>query len=96
MINPIALLIGWILDVVFGDPVRLPHPVVWFGRMIAFGEKRLNHGSHRQLKGALLAVGLIALVFCATWAIRKSCSMFNVQCYSMPLWFSIVWQEPLL
>ena len=80
MINPIALLIGWILDVVFGDPVRLPHPVVWFGRMIAFGEKRLNRGQHRKMKGALLAVGLIALVFCATWAIRKSCSMFNVQC----------------
>lgn len=80
MINPIALLIGWILDVVFGDPVRLPHPVVWFGRMIAFGEKRLNKGQHRKMKGALLAVGLIALVFCATWAIRKSCLMFHVSC----------------
>ena len=80
MINPIALLIGWILDVVFGDPVRLPHPVVWFGRMIAFGEKRLNRGQNRKMKGALLAVGLIALVFCATWAIRKSCLMFNVSC----------------
>ena len=72
MINPIALLIGWILDVVFGDPVRLPHPVVLFGKMISFGEKRLNKGQHRKKKGALLAVGLIALVFCATWAIRKS------------------------
>ena len=80
MINPIALLIGWILDVVFGDPERLPHPVVWFGRMIAFGEKRLNKGQHRKMKGALLAVGLIALVFCTTWAIRKSCLMFNVSC----------------
>lgn len=80
MINPIALLIGWILDVVFGDPVRLPHPVVWFGRMIAFGEKRLNKGQHRKMKGALLAVGLILAVFGATWAIRKSCLMFNVSC----------------
>ena len=80
MINPIALLISWILDVVFGDPVRLPHPVVWFGKMISFGEKRLNKGQHRKMKGALLAVGLIALVFCATWAIRKSCLMFHVSC----------------
>ena len=80
MINPIALLIGWILDVVFGDPVRLPHPVVWFGRMIAFGEKRLNRGQHRKMKGALLAVGLILAVFGATWAIRKSCLMFHVSC----------------
>ena len=70
MINPIALLIGWILDVVFGDPVRLPHPVVWFGRMIAFGEKRLNHGSHRQLKGAVMALVLIILVFGISWLLR--------------------------
>ena len=70
MINPIALLIGWLMDVVFGDPERLPHPIVWFGRMIAFGEKRLNRGQHRKLKGGLMAVGLILLVFGVTWLIR--------------------------
>ena len=76
MINPIALLIGWLLDVVFGDPVRLPHPVVWFGRLIAFGEKRLNKGQHRKLKGAIMAIGLIAMVFAAAWFTRK-CLMFR-------------------
>ena len=70
MINPIALLIGWLLDFVFGDPERLPHPIVWFGRMIAFGEKQLNHGAHRKLKGGLMSVGLILLVFGITWLIR--------------------------
>ena len=68
------------MDLVFGDPERLPHPIVWFGKMIAFGEKRLNSGGHRKLKGGLMAVALIALVFCATWAIRKSCLMFHVSC----------------
>lgn len=80
MISPISLIIGWLLDFIFGDPERLPHPIVWFGKMISFGEKRLNKGQHRKMKGALLAVGLIALVFCATWAIRKSCLMFHVSC----------------
>lgn len=70
MINPIALLIGWLMDLVFGDPERLPHPIVWFGKMIAFGEKRLNSGSHRQLKGAVLALVLIILVFGISWLIR--------------------------
>ena len=70
MINPIALLIGWLMDVVFGDPERLPHPIVWFGRMIAFGEKRLNRGQHRKLKGAVMSIGLILLVFGVTWLIR--------------------------
>ena len=71
MINPIALLIGWLLDLIFGDPVRLPHPIVWFGRMIAFGEKHLNRGAHRQLKGALLAVSLIVGVFALAWGIHS-------------------------
>lgn len=71
MINPIALLIGWLLDLIFGDPVRLPHPIVWFGRMIAFGEKRLNHGRHRKLKGAVLTVGLIVGIFTIAWLIRE-------------------------
>ena len=70
MTNPIALLVGWLLDLVFGDPQRLPHPVVWFGRMISFAEHRLNKGAHRRLKGALTAISLILLVFAATFAIR--------------------------
>ena len=71
MTNPLSLLIGWLLDLLFGDPARLPHPVVWFGRMIAFGEHRLNKGTHRKAKGALLAVTLILLVFAVTWFVRS-------------------------
>ena len=79
-INPISLLVGWLADLVLGDPEKLPHPIVWFGRMIAFGEKRLNHGAHRKLKGAIMAIGLIVAVFAGTWLIRKSCSMVNGPC----------------
>ena len=70
MTNPFALLIGWVLDLLFGDPQRLPHPVVGFGRMISWGEHRLNKGAHRQLKGAFLAITLILLVFLATFLLR--------------------------
>ena len=79
MINPIALLIGWLLDLIFGDPVRLPHPIVWFGRMIAFGEKHLNRGTHRQLKGALLAESLIVSVFALAWGIHSYLSVLSSQ-----------------
>ena len=70
MTNPFAILIGWVLDLIFGDPQRLPHPVVGFGKMISWGEHRLNKGAHRKLKGALLAVTLILLVFLATFLLR--------------------------
>ena len=63
------LLLGWLLDLVLGDPSWLPHPVVGFGKMIAFFEHRLNKGSHRILKGALVAVCLIAGVFILTLSI---------------------------
>ena len=59
----VSLLVGWLLDLLFGDPARLPHPVVWFGKAIAFFEHRLNKGSHRKLKGALTAVFLIAATY---------------------------------
>ena len=71
MFNPqCSMLIGWLLDLLVGDPQRLPHPVVWFGKIIAFGEHRLNRGSHRRLKGALMAVTLIIAVFALTFALR--------------------------
>ena len=69
MTNPLSLLIGWMLDLLLGDPQRLPHPVVWFGKMIAFGEHRLNKGSRRKVKGALMAILLIVLVFFARFGI---------------------------
>lgn len=59
----LPLLLGWFLDLFLGDPAWLPHPVVGFGKMIAFGERRLNKGTHRKLKGALMAIGLISTVF---------------------------------
>lgn len=63
LLSLIPLLVGWLLDLVLGDPIWLPHPVVWFGKMIGWGEYRLNHGSHRMVKGAVLAVTLIVMVF---------------------------------
>jgi len=72
-----SILIGWVLDLIFGDPQRLPHPIVWFGRLIAFFEHRLNHGSHRRLKGAIVSITLILGTFALTWFLRFS--IFNFQ-----------------
>ena len=71
MTNPISLLIGWVFDLLFGDPAKLPHPIVWFGKAIAFGEHRLNKDSHRKLKGALMAIVFILSVFVLTCFVRS-------------------------
>ena len=67
----LPLLLGWLLDFTFGDPSRLPHPIVWFGKMISWGEHRLNHGAHRMAKGAVMAVFLIMLVFFVVWGLKR-------------------------
>ena len=65
--NTLALFIGWLLDRLLGDPSRLPHPVVLFGRCIAKGEQWLNHGSWRRTKGCCLAIVLIAATVGFSW-----------------------------
>ena len=97
MTKTITLLIGWLLDLWLGDPAWMPHPVVGFGKMIASGEKQLNKGSHRMLKGALLAIGLILLVFGFVWVIRRLLGIFAVfifdgthqQVYQLPVFLWI-------
>ena len=81
MPNPLSLLVGWVLDLLFGDPQKLPHPVVWFGRMIAAGEEKLNKGSHRKLKGALMAIVLILFVFALAWMLRRILAIFALLIY---------------
>lgn len=63
----LPLLLGWFLDLLIGDPAWLPHPVVGFGKMISFGEHHLNKGTHRKLKGALMAIVLISMVFAVAY-----------------------------
>lgn len=68
------MLVGWLLDLCLGDPLWLPHPVVLFGRIIAWGERKLNRGRHRVRKGALLAcsctLGTFALCALLLWLLQ--------------------------
>ena len=75
MINTLLLILpllqGWLLDFIFGDPSRLPHPIVWFGKMISWGEHSLNKGAHRMAKGAVMAIVLILMVFFVVWGLKR-------------------------
>lgn len=73
----LPLLTAWLLDRLFGDPLRLPHPVVGFGKAISFFEHRLNQGSHRRLKGALVSVFLVAGVYLTTFFLLRQAAFFS-------------------
>ncbi|MDR1882174.1 MAG: adenosylcobinamide-phosphate synthase CbiB [Prevotella sp.] len=55
----LSLLPGWIIDKLVGDPAWLPHPVAAMGKVTAWGEKRLNKGKFRLLKGGVFASVLV-------------------------------------
>lgn len=78
-----SLLTGWILDLLLGDPARLPHPVVGFSRWIGWGERLLNRGRYRQAKGALLAVVSIAGVFALTTFLTVG--IYRTSLHAVPL-----------
>ena len=67
----LPLILGWLLDFVFGDPSCLPHPVVWFGKMISWGEYRLDKGDYCMAKGAVMAVCFILMVFFVVWGLKR-------------------------
>ena len=72
-----TLLMGWLLDLLLGDPAWLPHPVVGFGKAISFFEHRLNHGSHRKLKGAVMSVVLITATYAVGLTVNCQLSTVN-------------------
>ena len=78
LIPILPLLLGWWADLLFGDPATLPHPIVWFGKLISFCEHYLNHGAYRKLKGALMGIGLVLLVYCVTYWLIRLCGSIHI------------------
>lgn len=78
LIPILPLLLGWGVDLLFGDPATLPHPIVWFGKLISFCEHHLNHGAYRKLKGALMGIGLVLLVYVVTYWLIRLCGSVHI------------------
>ena len=73
----LPLLLGWTADKLFGDPTCLPHPVVGFGKMISKGEKLLNKGNHKTLKGAIISVTFIVASFLLMYFLLKGLNLIH-------------------
>lgn len=63
LIATCALITGFVLDQVLGDPSWFPHPVVGFGKAIVWFEKHLNKKAHRFIKGAGMTLFLVVATF---------------------------------
>ena len=75
-----AVLGGFLLDALFGDPAWLPHPVVLMGRCISALEKRLRTALPKTPRGelaggavvaAVLPLGTLAVTGLACWGAAR-------------------------
>ena len=63
----LPMLLAILLDSKLGDPTILGHPIILFGRLIGWGEKRFNRGGYRRLKGILYNGLLVGLTLFLSW-----------------------------
>lgn len=83
-IIPAIILSGaWILDLVLGDPANIPHPIVYFGKWIAWGERNLNKGTHRLFKGALFSLSSILLTYFVFASLMLLLQLWNSIAYTL-------------
>ena len=68
-IHIVALVIAYMLDRLVGDPEWMPHPVVLFGKFIAWCDSRFNRGQHRFIKGMVVTIMAVVAVYCLFWCI---------------------------
>lgn len=80
MLVLIPLVAGYVLDLLLGDPRRLPHPVVLFGKLIGWIERKWNKGRCRFLKGGVVAVVYPLGVLAAGWGVAWCAQAVGVWC----------------
>lgn len=62
MIHLLALVLGFCIDLIFGDPHSIPHPVVLIGRLISAMEKLVRKIFPKTVRGENVAGGVLWLL----------------------------------
>ena len=68
--NIAAMLVGFVLDLIIGDPEGWTHPVIWIGKWISFAEKKLRkRGSNLRRSALVLTASTVLIAMAATAAV---------------------------
>lgn len=78
----IAFAIGFILDLMIGDPYCFPHPIRWIGNLIAKMEGVLRKNTQEKTKELCLGVGMVAIVVGITMVISAAVLLLAYRIHS--------------
>ena len=68
--NIAAMLVGFVLDLIIGDPEGWTHPVIWIGKWISFAEKKLRkRGGNLRRSALVLTASTVLIAMAATAAV---------------------------
>ena len=89
----IKILIAYVLDLIFGDPQNVVHPVQVIGKIISAGEKVLLRKKYKFLAGAVLNIFTVSITYTSMYLISKSVKIsvffMIIEIYLMYTIFSI-------
>ena len=97
MYHLIALLLGFFIDLLLGDPHSIPHPVVWIGKLISVTEKLVRRIFPKTVRGENIAGGVLwvvvagistavpALLLCAAYRIHPAAGLIieSIMCWQI-------------
>ena len=83
---PLVLLLAYALDLLFGDPERMPHPVRWIGRAAGFAEKMLRPVAKTPRSERAAGAALAVLITGGVW-LASYLALYYSYRYSFALFF---------
>jgi adenosylcobinamide-phosphate synthase len=69
-----------VLDIIFGDPLWFPHPIIFVGKLISFLEKLL-YKKESRFRGFLLTVICVLVVWGACELVVYLAGLINIKVY---------------
>ena len=83
-----ALMIGFCLDLIIGDPHTIPHPVIVIGKLISAMEKLVRKIFPKTVKGENFAGGVLWLVVVVISTVVPALLLWL--CYEIRVWLGLV------
>lgn len=89
----LPICVGYLIDLIIGDPDNWPHPIRVFGNLISNSDRLLNQCKLRFLKGIFVSIALISATYAFFFFLNEILSSLNLVVYitvnSLFVWYGL-------